>query len=135
MGSAMAIELCVTLRHGSTKPLPKNRRDGNEAIQSTPGSVNRFEEQRTVARKLHDALIKPRLNGTRASGQRQASDDAQRAHHAFESRPDGQTPAGDLADLVPAKEEPFREEHSDAELGAARSRRSPPHAHHVRDRV
>jgi hypothetical protein len=67
--------------------------------------------------------------------QRQANDAAQRAHHAFESRPDGQTPAGDLADFVPATEEPFPAEHSDAALGAPRSRRSAPHAHHVRDRV
>jgi hypothetical protein len=66
MGSAMAIKLCVTLRHGSTKPLPKNRRDGNEAIQSTPGSVKRSDKQRRGVRTLHGALIKPRLNGTRA---------------------------------------------------------------------
>jgi hypothetical protein len=71
----------------------------------------------------------------RVATQRQANDAAQKAHHAFESRPDGQTPAGDLADFVPAAEEPFPKQHSDAALGDPRSRRSPPHAHHVRDRV
>jgi hypothetical protein len=45
---------------------------------------------------------------------RRANDDAQRAHHAFDNRPGGQTPAGDLADLVPATEESFPEENSDA---------------------
>jgi hypothetical protein len=42
----------------------------------------------------------------RVATQRQANDDAQRAHH-FERRAEGQTPAGDLADFVEATEEPF----------------------------
>ena len=66
IGSATAIKLCVTPRHGSTKTLPKNKPDGNEATLSTPGSVNRSDKQRTAARKLHSALMKPRPNGTLA---------------------------------------------------------------------
>jgi hypothetical protein len=66
MSSAMAIKLCVTPRHGSTKPLRKNKRDGNEAILSTPGSVMRSDKQRTGVGKLHYMLMKPRPNGTLA---------------------------------------------------------------------
>ena len=62
----MAIELCVTQRHGSTKPSRRNKRDGNEAIQSTPVSVKRSDEQKTGARKLHGALMRPRPIGTLA---------------------------------------------------------------------
>ena len=36
IGSAMAIKPCVTPRRGSTKTLLKNKRDGSEAILSTP---------------------------------------------------------------------------------------------------
>ena len=66
MGSAMAINLCVTPRRGSTRPLRKNKRDGNEAILSTPGSVNSSDTQRRSVVKLHGALIKPRPTGTLA---------------------------------------------------------------------
>ena len=66
VGSAMAIKLCVTPRHGSTKTLRKNKRDGSEAILSTPGSVKRSDKQRRGVGKLHGALMKPRPNGTLA---------------------------------------------------------------------
>ena len=57
---------CVTPRHGSTKPLPKNKRGGSEAIPSTPGSVSRSDKQSRGVGKLHAALMKPRPNGTLA---------------------------------------------------------------------
>ncbi len=41
----------------------KNKRDGNEAIQSTRGSVNKSDKQRRGVRRLHGALTKPRPNG------------------------------------------------------------------------
>jgi hypothetical protein len=63
----MAIKLCVTPRHGSTKTLRKNKRDGSEAILSTPGSVTRSDEQRRGVGKLHGALMKLRPYGTLAS--------------------------------------------------------------------
>jgi hypothetical protein len=66
IGSAVAIKLCATPRHGSTKRLRKNKRDGSEAIQSTPGSVKRSDKQRRWVRKLHGALMKRRPNGTLA---------------------------------------------------------------------
>jgi hypothetical protein len=62
----MTIKLCVTPRHGSTKTSRKNKRDGNEAILSTPGSVKRSDKQRRGVGKLHGALMKPRPNGTLA---------------------------------------------------------------------
>ena len=57
----------------------------------------------------------------RVATQRQANDDAQRADHAFECRPDGQTPTADLADFVPATGRAVPEAHSDAALGDPRS--------------
>lgn len=62
----MPIKLCVTLMRGSTKRLPRNKRDGNEATQPTPGFVKRSDKQTSVASKLHETLIKPRPNGTLA---------------------------------------------------------------------
>ena len=62
----MAFKLCVTPRHGSTKTLPKNKRDGNEAILSTPGSANRSAKLGRGVGKVHCALIKPRPNWTLA---------------------------------------------------------------------
>jgi hypothetical protein len=62
----MAIKLCAAQMHGSTKPSRKNKRDGNEAILSTPGSVNRSDKQRRRVGKRHGALMKPRRNGTLA---------------------------------------------------------------------
>jgi hypothetical protein len=61
------IKLCVTLMRGSTKRLPKNKRDGNEATQRMPGFVRRSDKQTNAASKLHWTLIKPRRNGTLAS--------------------------------------------------------------------
>ena len=66
--------------------------------------------------------------------QRQANDDAQRADHAWKSRPDGRTPAGARGPR-PSGGRAVPKEHSDATLGDPRSRRSPPHAQHLRDRV
>ena len=51
---------------GARKRLRKNKRDGNEAILSTPGSVTRSDKQRRGVGKLHGALLKPRPNGTLA---------------------------------------------------------------------
>lgn len=62
----MPIKLCVTLMRGSTKRLPRNKRDGNEATQRTPGFVKRSDRQTSVASKLRETLIEPRPNGTLA---------------------------------------------------------------------
>lgn len=62
----MPIKLCVALMRGSTRRLPRNKRDGNEATQRTPGFVKRSDKQTSVASKLHETLIKPRPNGTLA---------------------------------------------------------------------
>ena len=62
----MPIKLCVTLMRGSTKRLPRNKRDGNEATQRTPGFVKRSDKQTSVASTLHETRIKPRPNGTLA---------------------------------------------------------------------
>jgi hypothetical protein len=60
----MAIKRCATPRHGNTKPLPKSKRDGSEAILTTPGSAMRSDKHATGVGKLHGGLLKPRLNGT-----------------------------------------------------------------------
>ena len=62
----MPIKPCVALMRGSTKRLPRNKRDGNEATQRTPGFVKRSDEQTSVASTLHETRIKPRPNGTLA---------------------------------------------------------------------
>jgi hypothetical protein len=62
----MPMMLYATPTHGSTKPLPKNKHAGNEAIQRTLGSATTSDKQGTGVRKLHDELIKPRPNGTLA---------------------------------------------------------------------
>ena len=55
-GSAMPVKLCATPTLGSTRNLPKNKRDGNEVIQPTPRSVKRSDKQRTKVRTLNRAL-------------------------------------------------------------------------------
>ena len=53
----------ATPRHGNTKPLPKSKRDGNEAILTTPGSAKRSDKQVTGVGKLHGALEAKRRRG------------------------------------------------------------------------
>ena len=65
MGSAIAIRLCVTPRRGSTKRLPKNRRDGRD----DPDYARICEQVRLAKRWGGGAsrcAMKPRLNGTLA---------------------------------------------------------------------
>src|SRR5207302_10506834 len=70
----LAIKLCVTLRHGSTRPSRRNKRDGNAAILSTPGCVKRSDRQRRGVGKLHGALTKPRPYGTLARSEEHTSE-------------------------------------------------------------
>jgi hypothetical protein len=71
----------------------------------------------------------------RVATQRQANDDAQRAHHTWKAdRPTGRRPVTSRTSSHQRKSR-FYKEDSEAALCDPRSRRPPPRAHHVRDRV
>ena len=56
----------------------------------------------------------------RVATQRQTNDDAQRAHHALKSDQTARPATGEIADFVPATEQPFPKQHPDAALGDPR---------------
>lgn len=75
----MAMKLCATPTPGSTKPSPKNKRDGNERIQE----YARICEQVRQAKKNGEEASRRADHAkaewdARVAPQRQANDDAQK---------------------------------------------------------
>ena len=84
IGSAIAIRLCVTPRHGSTRRLPKNKRDGNEAISEYARICEQVRLAKGTGGEASRCAVEAKAAwDARVGAQRQANDDAQRAHHAL----------------------------------------------------
>ena len=90
--SAMPVVLCATRGRGRTKTLRKNKRDGK---RSDPAYARICEEVRQTREKGEEASRRAEEAkatwDARVAAQRQANDDAEKAHHGSKSKAD-QTP-------------------------------------------